>query len=236
MTKPVKEIWRYGEIDVMYERNIEGAGTVVTQPLLEFIQSFCGNRHFGSALDCFAGAGFIGFGLIAEGICDSLCLTDIDPVAMDYVGKNIIANQLQDRVHAYVSDNFASVPDDERFDLVVANPPWYWSVNPAHPLFPLLKSKRDIVAQDSGWRIHESFYSQVGSFLNPGALVFVLEGDPNSREVVLCGTPLDVRPEPPGPLCRQMMLRGGLTPISDHHIFTDGFGSQVWVQVSQKPG
>jgi methylase of polypeptide subunit release factors len=233
----VRDIWRYGQIDVMYERELDGGGTLLTPPLLEFISSFDGKPpHFDRALDCFAGPGFFGFGLVAEELCNSVCLTDLNATAIEYARNNITANRLEDRVRAYVSDILAGVPKEERFDLVIANPPWYWSLNPAHPLYPLMKSKHDLVPQDTGWSVHSAFYSQVGAFLNPGALVFVLEADPHKREVTVAGSALDVRPEPPGKVFQQMMQRGGLTHISDNHLWTEPcHGGQVWVQVSRKP-
>ena len=234
MAARVTEIWRYGEIDVMYERHLEGAGRAVTPPLLDFVRSFCGDQHFSSALDCFAGVGFIGLGLVAEGLCDSITLADIDAKAIDYARQNIVLNKLEGRAHAYVSDNFAAFPRDARFDVVVANPPWYWQVDRSHPLFPLLKSKLDVVSEDSGWRIHQAFYRDVGAFLNPGALLFVLEGDPNRPEVVLCGQAFDKRPAAPASLFHEMMRQGGLEPVSDHHIWSDPFGGEVWAQVSRK--
>lgn len=45
-----------------------------------------------------AGPGFIGFSVLAEGMCDVLWLTDVDPQAIECVTRTIETNRLQNRV------------------------------------------------------------------------------------------------------------------------------------------
>lgn len=239
MAVAAQEIWRVGQIDVIYERKFDGGGTSLARPLVEFIRRHFGDeRRFDAALEWCCGPAFFGFALLSEDLCESLCLVDINPAAIDCVQKSIGANQLEHRVRAYVSDNMASVPKHERFDLVVANPPWYYEINSAHPLFPVIipTDQAGLLQRDPGWRIHEKFYDQIASFLNPGALLLVVESEPHNREVVMYGHPWDVRPEVPSVVFQEMIRRGGLTHVSDDHLWTDEYnGQQVWVQISQKP-
>ncbi len=84
-----------------------------------------------------SGPGFIGFSLLAHGLRDSLVLTDINPAAVAAAQETVRRNRLEGRVSVYLSDGLDGVPADERWDLVVSNPPHFptpvgVSIPPAH--------------------------------------------------------------------------------------------------------
>lgn len=240
MAHTAEHIWRYGDIDVMYSPDLNGGGSEFACFLVASIKNYFGaERRFGTVFEWCAGPGFIGFALLGEDVCDSLCLADINPVAIDCVHRTIKVNKLQDRVRGYVSDNLISVPQRERFDLVVGNPPNFYAVNPVHPARAVLSGRWDLLGQDGGWRSHAGFYSQIAPFLNPGAFVLVQEVEPHSREVFCHGSgtiPWDIRPENQATLFPEMIRRGGLTHVGDFEIRHSGWPDiKSWMQVSQKP-
>jgi hypothetical protein len=117
-TNTPQHIWRYGGIDVMYHPDLDGDGTNQAASFVRFIRNYFGQQqHFASVFEWCAGPAFIGFALLAEGICDRLCLADVNPTAVDYVRRTVSANGLADCVCSYVSNNLASVSPSERFDL-----------------------------------------------------------------------------------------------------------------------
>lgn len=237
MAQKAERIWRYGGIDVIYESEVDGGGMRMAPPLIDFIQQRFGvDRHFNTVFEWCAGPAFIGFGLLAEGMCDALCVADVSSKAIDCVNRTIEANRLQDRVRAYVSDNLESVPQHERFDLVVGNPPSFCAVNPAHTSYSQLGG--NILAHDPEWKIHAGFYSHIAAFLNPNALTLVLEVNLYDREVFVTGSsvPLDIRPENPQRTFAEMMRQGGLTHVEDAP-FDPGWpavGFNFWVQIAQR--
>jgi methylase of polypeptide subunit release factors len=194
--------------------------------------------RFNAALEWCSGPGFIGFALLAEHICDSLCLVDINPEAIQCVARTIDANQLQNCARGYVSDNLSAVPEHERFDFVVASPPACCNINSSHS-FLSPSVPRDLfylLAQDPNWQIHSGFYGQIGAFLNPGAILAIVELEPYKREVIVRDQPWDVRPEVPAVVFEQMMRAGGLQHIADRRLAMEPtLECEVWVQVSQKP-
>lgn len=231
-------IWRYGNIDVMYHPTLDGCGSRWAPTFVEFIKNHFGvERRFGTIFEWCAGPAFIGFALLAESICDRLCLADINSSAIDHVNRTIKANSLQDRVLSYVSDNLVSVPQTARFDLVVGNPPNWYELNSAHPFFEG-HAGWELRGCDPGWRVHGAFYSQIAPFLNPGAFVLVQEVEPYSREVFLGSRamPWDTRPKDQATIFPEMIRRGGLTHIGDFELrHCDWPHVKSWLQLSQKP-
>jgi hypothetical protein len=125
----------------------------------------------GRAYEFCAGPGFIGFSLLAAGLCDSLCLSDINPEAVELAIETVRRNKLQDRVSVYLSDALDAVPPHERWDLVVSNPP--------HFVDQYANSLRH---HDPDWQCHRKFYSRVAGYLNPGASLLIQENYAGSRE------------------------------------------------------
>ena len=82
-------------------------------------------KKFGRAYEWCAGPGFIGFSLLANGFCDSLCLSDVHPPAIAALKETVKINGLENKVSIYHSDSLDNIPNDEKWNLVVGNPPHY---------------------------------------------------------------------------------------------------------------
>ena len=79
--------------------------------------------HVGSVLDLCTGCGCIGIAC-AFAFPDALVdLSDISPAALELAGRNIERHGLDDRVRAMKADVYSGL-DDERYDLIVSNPPY----------------------------------------------------------------------------------------------------------------
>ena len=156
-----------------------------------------------------AGPGYIGYSLLAAGWCESLVLADIDPDAVSTARFTAAHNDLEDRVVVYRSDALDQIPDSERWDLVVANPPHFSERNP------------DIRIFDPGWELHRRFYASVASHMNPGGLVVMVESHEGSD------------PE----LFEEMIRAGGGQPVAIHP-GTDIHGrpNGLYYQLSEWPG
>lgn len=239
MTQEARNIWRYGQIDVMYELAVDGTGRSLTPSLISLIKERFGGAEvsFATALEWCAGAGFIGFGLLEERLCTSIRFADINPMAIECINETIDANHLQERAIGYVSDNLGSVPVHERFDLVVGNPPAFWSVNPAHPSFETFRHGDQIGSFDPGWKTHREFYRQITPFLNTNAIVILVEVELFKREVFTpgCAVPFDIRPMEPQITFGEMIQQAGLTPVENAPL-DPGFRTpwSFWAQISQK--
>jgi methylase of polypeptide subunit release factors len=115
------------------------------------------------------GPGFIGFALLGYGFCDTLCLADVNPEAVQACRRTVVQERLAERVAVYHSDNLDDIPASERWDLVVGNPPHFVDISPGELRF-----------HDEGWKLHRRFFAAIGRFLKPGGIIVLLENNRGS--------------------------------------------------------
>ena len=155
-------------IQVSYKNHLDGGGRVFGQDFIPLLQHY-GLPRQARVFEWCSGPGFIGFSMLAHGLCETLCLADINPEAVAACRRTTADNGLSDRVSVYHSDNLRSIPPDEQWDLVVSNPP--------HFIDEYLGSLR---AHDPDWRVHRDFFATVAPFLRPGAVIILQENNHGS--------------------------------------------------------
>jgi hypothetical protein len=230
------ETWQYRDIAICYQPDLDGGGRVIADAFLRFVREGTAGRRFGYAFEWCAGPGFLGFALIADGLCEQLWFADVNPAALQCVAETVRANRLEERVRYCVSDNLGGIPRTQRFDLVVSNPPNFSRLNPRHPRYA--QYSRDLRPNDPQWRLHRAFYQGIGGFLVPGAMLFISEVEPYRATVfdpVDDTEPFDLRERP----CIQdlvpMIVQGGLQPVETTRYLTAPSGVDLYMMVSTKP-
>jgi hypothetical protein len=138
-----------------------------------------------------AGPGYIGYSLLAAGWCETLALCDIDAESIATARHTATFNGLDDLVTAYVSDALDAIPDSERWDLVVANPP-HFLPDPAR--------SHDVQVFDPDWSVHRRFYTRLERHMNPGAVAVIAENRAGSDPDVFA----------------EMIVAGGGRPVAVH--------------------
>ena len=132
----VERHWSYRDITVFYRPDLDGGGRHMSYFFVNHISKQIANGHrYRHVFEWCSGPGFIGFALLAQGLCQRICLADVNADAIACARKTAEENGLLDKVDLFVSDNLTSVPSDLRFDLVVSNPPNYYGLNPRHPVY-----------------------------------------------------------------------------------------------------
>lgn len=153
----------YQNVTVNSDRELWGGGSSFGQEYISVVKEKLGKVHH--ICEFGAGPGYIGFSLLAHGLCDHLTLVDINQKAIELCKKTIQENHLEDRVTTYVSDCFDNVPSTEKFDLVVSNPPHFPSTDEEY--------KQDMKRYDPDLKIHKKYYSQLAAHLAPnGSSIF----------------------------------------------------------------
>lgn len=205
------ETWEYKGLKVYYRRKLDGGGRYFAPKYVELIKAVTDGVTCGKGFEWCAGPGFMGFALLASGICEKICLADINPLALECVQMTVSENGLEKKVTWYLSDNLDSVPTSERFDLVVSNPPNYFRINPDFPAYE--KIRGDLRPNDPEWRIHRKFYSQIRQYLAAEAMLFINEIEPSKAEVRITAyprIPFDIRQRPAINDFTEMIAAGGL--------------------------
>jgi len=179
----------YAGLDVYYKEYIEVGGRSFGQGFIPFLKGL-GMPKQKRAFEWCAGAGFVGFSALANGLCEELALADISTQAMKACRHTIAKNKLGPRCVAYVSDNLKDIPKSEKWDLVLGNPPHHADEYPG-----------DRRGYDENWAIRRGFYTTVKPFLNPGAVIVVYE---NNRASSLADF-------------RAMIDEGGLKVVRTHN-------------------
>src|SRR3989338_5465633 len=116
-------IKKYGEIEVAWLLELNGGGMTHGQQFIPVVKRVCGK--VGRAFEFCAGPGFIGFSLLAEGLCRYLCVADANPLAVEALKETVRRNRLIDRVSVYLSDGLKGIPKTEKWDLVEPTPPHF---------------------------------------------------------------------------------------------------------------
>ncbi len=158
---------KYGEIQVNHKDILDGGGQTLGQDFIPTIKKIFGKVS--RICDFGAGSGHIGFSLLSQGLCDSLCLIDVNPDAVEMCKKTIKENKLENKVSVYLSDGLSNIPLKEKWDLVVSNPPHFSSIEANYSPDGLLR------VLDPNWKIHQNFYANVNKFLNPEASILFQE-------------------------------------------------------------
>jgi predicted RNA methylase len=165
--RPYRET-AYAGLRVSYKPHLDGGGSTFGQDFLPLLRK----RNMPSAARAFewcAGPGFIGFSLLAHGLCDTLCLADVNPEAVAACRRTIARNSLAGKAAAYVSDNLKDIPASERWDLVVSNPPHFLNEGIGHLRY-----------HDPDWRVHRGFFGQIAPHLNAGGVIVLQENNRGS--------------------------------------------------------
>ncbi|MEX0751868.1 MAG: methyltransferase [Xanthobacteraceae bacterium] len=163
--------WRsgtYGGVRVHYKRHLDGGGSGFGQDFIPFLRGR-GVPKQARAFEWCAGPGFIGFSLLGHGLCETLCLADINPQAVAACHRTIADNGLAARVSVYRSDNLRDIPPSERWDLVVSNPPHFAN-----------EYVGELRTHDPDWRIHRGFFAKIANFLKPNGVVVLQENNAGS--------------------------------------------------------
>jgi tRNA1(Val) A37 N6-methylase TrmN6 len=168
--------WRqrtFAGIRVHYKKHLDGGGSAFGQDYVPLLSAW-GVPKQARIFEWCAGPAFIGFSLLGHGLCETLCLADINLEAVAACRRTIRDNALAGRVTIYHSDNLESIPPFERFDLIVGNPPHFADISPGQLRY-----------HDKDWSAHRAFLGAVGQFLKPGGVIVLQENNLGSTAETL---------------------------------------------------
>ncbi len=161
-------------IAVAHDSHMDGGGTWFGQDYITELQRRYPNRIFEHCLEWCSGPGFIGYNILSHGLVRRVSFHDLYAPAIERVRET--ANNHGLDVGAYVSDSVSGLPQDVRFDLVVANPPHYLEC-PGDDNYQR-------IAVDPDWAAHREFYQNIGSRLSTDGVILMQENQAGSIQGV----------------------------------------------------
>ena len=159
-------------IRILYEQELDGGGTSFGQEYIRVIQDRYPNQTFNRCYEWCSGPGFIGYALLDHNICNHICLSDIYPPAIEYANLTAKENNVTDVVTTYLIDDIALLPEEEKFDLIVANPPHYQSIS---NLAGYVDQHQHRKAVDKDWQAHKNFFEHIADHLTPNGIILLQE-------------------------------------------------------------
>lgn len=143
----------------------------------------------GAVLELCSGAGHMGL-MVASLVIRDFVLVDVDATACSYARANARAAGVADRVEVRTGSMDAMIAADERFALILADPPWVPSGETRRfPLDPLLA----IDGGTDGLDVARICVEVIGGHLIDGGVAILQLG--NANQVSTIGTYLASRPE-----------------------------------------
>jgi len=158
----------YAGLAVAYKPHLDGGGSTFGQDFIPVLRGR-GMPKVQRAFEWCAGPGFIGFSLLAHGLCETLCLADVNPEAVAACQKTVRDNALAGRVAVYHSDNLKDIPAAEQWDLVVSNPPHFVDSGIGQLRY-----------HDPDWSVHRAFFGAVAVHLKPDGVIVLQENNAGS--------------------------------------------------------
>ncbi len=156
------------KIPVLYTYEMDGGGTTFGQEVPSIVSQRWPGRRFRSALDWCSGPGFIGYNLIDHQLVDRLCLVDLYHPALTIAKITATTNSIANQVDFFLLDDISLLPAAQQFDLVIANPPHYSTIeyNDYH---------RSRIMCDKDWAAHRNFYSNIKKNLSADGVIYMQE-------------------------------------------------------------
>lgn len=171
MTKDIERTVNCDGIDVIYTDRTNGAGLQTKEDLVNTIEELFPDRTFKRCYEWCAGPAFYGYSLLGKQKCDTLFLADIFQPAIELMKKTAQQNNITDKVTIINSDNWQNIPESEKFDLIVSNPPHFCLQNYYNEIWTFEKR----IYIDKDWNIHREFFAGVKQHLSSDGYIVLLE-------------------------------------------------------------
>lgn len=147
---------------------IDGYGHEVLDECLDLIKEWYPNRTFERCYEWCSGPATLGFGVLSNNLCKSLCLADVYKPSVDAIKETISTNNLSN-VNVYHGHNLDALPSTEKFDLVISNPPHF-----ADPIYQY-KFLDERIYVDKDWNLHKDFFANIHNHLLNDAKIILFE-------------------------------------------------------------
>lgn len=168
-------------LSVCYTDELDGGGHVFADDYIHLFYSLKGQFNIGRIYEWCCGPAFIGYALLAHHFGTSLCLSDIYPPAIQAVKDTAKINKIEDRVNVYQGDGVSALPEHEKFDVVVGNPPQFPNRIMLEYLYARDPKINPRIYIDPEWSLHKKFFQGIREHMTQNGLVVLTEASGGSH-------------------------------------------------------
>lgn len=170
-----------GEIRLHTYMHLNGGGNWMRSFFLAII-SERGKSHYSRGFEWCAGNGILGYDALGSNKCDHITFSDYYPVAIESCLGTAQRNNITHKVSAYVTPTISGIPESEKWDLVIGNPPHAFGsiTETANYLVesgisgPAVDNVLRVLC-DEGMEIHREFFQTISDHLLDDADIFLYE-------------------------------------------------------------
>ncbi len=177
----------FRELDLKVDRRVlipRPETEVLVDEVLEWARA--GAREDLSVVDLGTGSGAIALSLAAEGPFTRIVATDASADALVVAGANASAAGLEDRVEFREGSLFDALAADERFDVVVSNPPYVTEaeLETLEPEVRIWEPAQALAGGVDGMAVVRAIVEGAAGHLSPGGLLALEVGAAQASSVV----------------------------------------------------
>jgi len=163
---------------ISWEMGDDGGGASNAH-YVDFLNAIGKEKKYNNCLEWCAGLSAVAFSVLDANIAEKAVLMDFYEPALVRAQENAHKNNMGDRVSIRVCNKISMLPETDKFDLVVANPPqtdkdqwlnWNWTYK------HLSQEQKDImyrVCVDKDWESHKEFFKNITKYLTPNADIYI---------------------------------------------------------------
>jgi tRNA1(Val) A37 N6-methylase TrmN6 len=171
------EIFKTNDIEVFYEDHMDGGGASFGQEYIQVIKNRY-NKKFNNCLEWCSGPGFIGFSLLSNNLCNNISFLEFYKPAINYLEYTKKNNKkYSDKIKIFHSNSVKKIPKEEKYDLIVGNPPHFASdlnfLTSQTPSEAIGNTTR--ISVDINWNTHKDFFKRIKKNLSKDGVILLQE-------------------------------------------------------------
>lgn len=157
---------------------------IVVEKTLEIAERYWKNYQKLKVFDLGTGCGNIAISLAKSKLNWNFTASDINKKSLKMAKRNAKINQVKN-IKFIASNLFAEIDKNERFDIIVANPP-YVNDKEYEKLAQVVKKqpRTALVASNDGYFFYQEIFRQVGAFLNKKFLLALEIGQQQEKKII----------------------------------------------------
>lgn len=171
-------------LKIQFSHLLDGGGANLSQDIVNTLKLLRANKYQ-NALEWGAGMGAIGFDLLGHDLVERVVFQDCMSLSEQCIIRNALDNDLLDKIKTITSCRVGGLPEDEKFDLVVANPPH------VDDFFSFLRNSRlqrgnpisflsaARMCVDHKFSAHKEFFANIKNYLTEDADILLIENSDN---------------------------------------------------------